>query len=221
MTNYKTINIKNIQPKTINKMYIFLLNNNYSFLILKHKNNLFVLTKEKTIFKINNIIEFINEYQKNVFYKTNLINKKTTINLQDLQIFKNYIKKYKKYLYKTKCNKYIFGCIAVKTNNGFITTTRGKQNLNDFTLVESVDHKNKIINVINKKATLNAPLLDHLFKNPKIKAIVHLHKYNNNLPFYEYAFPGTVKDSIRNNTTSFNIRHHGLVYLFDKNNNLI
>ena len=119
-------------------------------------------------------------------------------------------------------DKYIFGSIAVKTDSGFITTIRGKENLNDYTIVYDVDHINHTLNVIDKKATLNAPLLDYLFKNEKVKVIVHInHEFDDKLPYYDYAFPGTVRDSTRNNKTSFNIKHHGVIYLFDKNGNLI
>ena len=114
-----------------------------------------------------------------------------------------------------------FENVAIKTTNGFITTIRGKEDLNEYTLVLNVDHDNHIINVLNKKATLNAPLLDYIFKNRKVKAIVHLHEFDNKLPFYDYAFPGTLKDSVRDNTTSFNIMYHGVIYLFDKNGNIL
>ena len=117
--------------------------------------------------------------------------------------------------------KYYFGSVAIKTTNGFITTIRGKEDLNEYTLVENVDHDNHIINVLNKKATLKAPLLDYIFENRKVKAIVHLHEFDNKLPFYDYAFPGTLKDSVRINTTSFNIMYHGVIYLFDKNGNIL
>lgn len=122
---------------------------------------------------------------------------------------------------KKNNGKYYFGCIAVKTNYGFITTIRGKQNLDDYTIIESVDHDNHIINAINKKATLNAPLLDYLFKNDNVKAIVHVHEFDDHLPYCYYAFPGTVKDSIRDNHKSFNIMYHGVIYLFDKKGNIL
>ncbi|MBO5884346.1 MAG: hypothetical protein J6Q51_00955 [Clostridia bacterium] len=197
-----------------------MINNKYQFLILNYKNKLFVLTKEKTILKINNKTEFINNCKKDIYYKTNIINKKININKKDLQLFNKNIKKYENILLKNK-NKYIFGCIAIKSKKGFITTIRGKQNLDEFVFVKNVDHKNNIVNTINKKATLNAPLLDILFANKKIKTIVHLHKFDNNLPFYSFAFAGTKKDSFRKNNNSFNIIGHGVFYLFDKNNNLI
>ena len=134
-----------------------------------------------------------------------------------------YIQKYKDIMQKNIYgDKYIFGSVAVKTDKGFITTIRGKENLNGYTIVSNVNHINHTLNAINLKATLNAPLLDYLFKNEKVKVIVHInHEYDDQLPYYDYAFPGTVKDSIRDNKTSFNIKHHGVIYLFDKNGNLI
>ena len=140
----------------------------------------------------------------------------------DLELYKQYIEKFKNKLTEKKYNgKYYFGSVAIKTTNGFITTIRGKEDLNEYTLVENVDYDNHIINVLNKKASLNAPLLDYIFKNRKVKAIVHLHEFDNKLPFYDYAFPGPLQDSVRDNTTSFNIMYHGVIYLFDKNGNIL
>jgi len=223
MENYKKYYTPIINNEIIEKMYNLLLKNKYHFIIFDENGKLKILTKEKSIFKIDNEKQFIKNFNENIYYKTTTINKRVKVNKNDLNIYKEYIKKYKIIITKKKyANKYIFGSIAVKTTNGFITTIRGKENLNDYTIVENVDHINHTVNVINKKATLNAPLLDYLFKNKKVKVIVHInHEFDNKLPYYEYAFPGTKKDSIRNNNTSFNIKYHGVIYLFDKNGNLI
>lgn len=223
MINYKKIYVSNIDNQVIDKTYKNLLKNKWHFVILDVNDTLNVLTKEKSIFEINNEQQFINDFEQNIYYKTIITNENIIINQDDLRIYKRYIQKYKDIMQKNIYgDKYIFGSVAVKTNNGFITTIRGKENLNEYTLVTNVNHVNYTLNVINKKATLNAPLLDYLFKNENIKVIVHInHEYDNNLPYYEYAFPGTVKDSIRNNKTSFNIKYHGVIYLFDKNGNLI
>lgn len=223
MINYKKICVSNIDNQVIDKTYKNLLKNKWHFVILDVNGTLNVLTKEKSIFEINNEQQFINDFEQNIYYKTIITNENIIINQDDLRIYKRYIQKYKDIMQKKIYgDKYIFGSVAVKTNNGFITTIRGKENLNEYTLVTNVNHVNYTLNVINKKATLNAPLLDYLFKNENIKVIVHInHEYDNNLPYYEYAFPGTVKDSIRNNKTSFNIKYHGVVYLFDKNGELI
>ena len=76
--------------------------------------------------------------------------------------------------------------------------------------------------VSGKKATLNAPLLHNLFKNEDIKIVVHInHKYDDRLPYLPYAFPGTIRDSLRDISESFNISHHGLFMLFDNEENMI
>ena len=223
MVNYKKMYVSNINSEIIEETYRSLLENKWYFVILDVKGVLNVLTKEKSLFEINNEQQFINEFEQDIYYKTIISNQKMKINKNDLKIYKEYIKKYKEIMLKNIYgDKYIFGSIAVKTENGFITTIRGKENLNDYTIVNSVDHTNHTLNVANKKATLNAPLLDYLFKNDKVKVIVHInHEYDDKLPYYDYAFPGTVRDSIRNNKTSFNIEHHGVIYLFDKDGKLI
>ncbi len=223
MTKYKKIYVSNIDDNYIDKIYKKLLKNKWHFIILHVNGEINVLTKEKSFFKIENEQQFINFYEKDIYYKTIINNEKIIINEDDLNLYKEYIQKYKDIILKNVYgDKYIFGSIAVKTDNGFITTIRGKEDLNDFTIVNSIDHVNHIINVSNKKATLNAPLLDYLFKNNNVKVIVHInHEYYDKLPYCDYAFPGTVRDSIRDNKTSFNIKHHGVMYLFDKNGNLI
>lgn len=223
MTNYKKIYVSSIDNKIIDETYKNLLENKWHLVILDVNGVLNVLTKEKSLFNINNEQQFINDFKQDIYYKTIIINKNISINENDLNIYNAYIQKYKDIMGKNIYgDKYVFGSVAVKTDKGFITTIRGKENLNDYTLVNSVDHTNHTLNVENKKATLNAPLLDYLFKNEKVKVIVHInHEYDNNLPYYDYAFPGTVRDSIRNNKTSFNIKYHGVIYLFDKNGNLI
>lgn len=223
MINYRKIYVPNNNSEVIDEAYKNLLKNRWHFVILDINGVLNVLTKEKSMFEIDDEQQFINEFRQDTYYKTSISNRKVAVNENDLKTYKEYIQKYKDIMQKNIYgDKYIFGSVAVKTENGFITTIRGKENLNDYTIVYKVDHINHTLNVINKKATLNAPLLDYLFKNEQVKVIVHInHEYDNNLPYYDYAFPGTVRDSIRNNKTSFNIEHHGVMYLFDKNGNLI
>ena len=221
MGKNKIIYIQNLNTD-IDNLYNELLNKKEPFLFVSCKGIKYVLTKEKSIIPINDTKTFLNSIKNDIYYKSIVKNCEINIDKKDLELYKNYIQKFNKQLTKKKYNdKYYFGCVAVKTNNGFITTIRGKRDLNEYTLVENVDHDNHIINVLNKKATLNAPLLDYIFKNRKVKAIVHLHEFDNKLPFYDYAFPGTLKDSVRNNTTSFNIMYHGVIYFFDKNGNIL
>ena len=205
----------------IDLLYTELLNNKKQYLFFNKDNKEYVLTKEKSIIPIHNTKEFIDKYKNDIYYRTHIIDYDINININDLKLYYSYINKYRNELTNKKYDKYLFGCIAIKTDNGFITTIRGKEDLDEYTVVTSVDHDKHIVTVNNKKATLNAPLLDNIFKNKKIKVIVHLHEFDNKLPYYEYAFPGTVKDSFRNNNTSFNIRYHGLFYLFDNEGNML
>ena len=223
MISYKKIYVSSIDNKIIDEVYKRLLENKWNFVILDVNDVLHVLTKEKSLFNINNEQQFINSCEQDIYYKTIIENKNISINKNDLNIYIVYMQKYKDIMKKNIYgDKYIFGSVAVKTDKGFITTIRGKENLNEYTIVTNVNHKNHTLNVINVKATLNAPLLDYLFKNEKVKVIVHInHEYDDKLPYYDYAFPGTVKDSIRDNKTSFNVKYHGIIYLFDKNGNLI
>ena len=221
MEKYRVINDNNFK-KDIDTLYNELLGKKEHFVFISYNNLKYALTKEFSLIPIKNTKTFINSFKDDIYYKSIIKSGEIYVDKNDLQLYKNYIQKFKKQLTEKKYNnKYYFGCIAVKTNNGFITTIRGKQDLNEYTLIEKIDHEHCTISVFNKKATLNAPLLDHLFKNEKVKAIVHLHNFDNNLPFYDYAFPGTIKDSIRANGKSFNIRYHGVIYLFDKNGNIL
>lgn len=221
MEKDKIIYIQNLNTD-IDNLYNELLNKKEQFLFVSCKGIKYVLTKEKSIIPINDTKTFLNSIKSDIYYKSIVKNYEINIDKKDLELYKQYIEKFKIKLTEKKYNdKYYFGCVAIKTSNGFITTIRGKQDLKEKTLVLNVDHDNHIINVLNKKATLNAPLLDYIFKNRKVKAIVHLHEFDNKLPFYDYAFPGTLKDSVRNNTTSFNIMSHGVIYLFDKNGNIL
>lgn len=224
MNNYKRIKVNSLNDKVVEKIYNELLLNKWHFVILDIDSRLKVLTKEKSIFDIDNEQEFLNSYMNDVYYKTQIIETCKDVNKADLNLYYKFINKFKSRLEKNVYGgKYLFGSVAVKTTNGFITTIRGKEDLKDFTIVYNVNYKEHIVSVANKKATLNAPLLHYLFDNNKnIKSIVHLNgEFDNFLPTLEYAFPGTEKDSIRDINTSFNIRHHGLVYIFDEKEELI
>ena len=222
MYDYVRLKIDSLDDNNVDTYHQKLLENNYDFMILYHQDKKYALTKERSLIEMKSEENFLHEYNENIYYKTIISHNKIQINQEDLQLYMDYIGKYRKELtYQKFADKYYFGCVAVKSNNGFITTIRGKDNLEQYTIVENVDHKNHIIHTNKIKASLNSPLLDYLFQNLQVKAIVHLHHFYDKLPFYEYAFPGTVKDSIRDNSTSFNIQYHGVVFLFNKNGNMI
>jgi len=126
------------------------------------------------------------------------------------------VKRYANYFLVSKAG-FIFGTIAVRHQSGFVTTGRGKRELDSVAYVAKVDHaKRKVYVTDNAKASLNAPLLAKIFDNPAVETIVHYHEQVPNLPTHPYAPPGTVRDSERPNGTSFNIQEHGCMLLFDK-----
>jgi hypothetical protein len=104
-----------------------------------------------------------------------------------------------------------FGTVAVRTHDGFATTGRGKRELDEVTIVSSVDHAARVVNVQGSKATLNAPLLDRIFKmNKDADVIEHYHKMIiPGLPVQPWAPPGTVRDTERDVHTSFYVDGHG------------
>ena len=114
----------------------------------------------------------------------------------------------------------MFGTIAYNLGEqGFVCTGRGKRELDELAVVTKVthDYKNWVVHSIGHKASLNAPLLDRLFKhNPNVKAIVHYHDQVEGLPTQDYEMPGTVRDAGRYSETSFNIEAHGCILMFEQ-----
>jgi hypothetical protein len=124
------------------------------------------------------------------------------------------------------------GTLAVRAGSGFVTTTRGKKTLQNLglydhpasdvplTTVISVDHDKREVSTElgpQLKATLNAPLLDRMFKNhPDIKVIVHLHRYLKKVGTVAYRVPGTVAEASLGDsgTRAFNIAGHGCIASF-------
>src|SRR3989344_2507772 len=111
----------------------------------------------------------------------------------------------------------VFGTFAARTGAGFITTTRGKRaGEKSLSFVKKVDHRKRIV-YTNRKATLNAPLLDMLFqRNPHIKFLIHGHELIGKKIQKEYQFPGTdgdLKNSFQTKKKSFIIRlpYHGYI----------
>lgn len=123
----------------------------------------------------------------------------------------------------------VFGTAAVRVSqDSFLTTARGKRELEQFAYVEKVDHTELKVYVHgDQRATLNAPLLDIIFLgNEKVDSILHMHHDLNDteglqLPVLDYAPPGTVRDVTREVNSSFIIKEHGTFLLFDKNGNAL
>jgi hypothetical protein len=113
----------------------------------------------------------------------------------------------------------LFGTIAMRPlcgTEGFWTTARGKTELSGAVHVKRVDHVERKVHTVRTKATLNAPLLDRIFQTlPNVQSIVHAHHQLPELPTLPYAPPGSVRDTERTITGSFNIAEHGCFMLFD------
>lgn len=218
MIKYKKEYIDNLTEKIVDKIYKDLLKEKWQFIVMETDDKKYVLTKEKSVFEIDDEVKYIDDANRDIYYHTEYVDE--GIDLRDkLDIFKEYISKYEdKIINNLYGDKYIFGSIAVRIDDdSFITTIRGKEDLSEYTIVKGVDHDAHTIYVSGKKATLNAPLLAHLFENKDVDVIVHInHYFDSELSNQDYAFPGTVKDSIRDNKESFNIKYHGVIYLFDK-----
>lgn len=110
----------------------------------------------------------------------------------------------------------VFGTVAVRDGKGFLTTGRGKREIDTVAQVLGVNHRERKVFGSHGKASLNAPLLATMFDNPAVDFILHFHEQVEGLPTYPYAPPGTVRDTNRQNHTSFNIREHGCMLLFDR-----
>lgn len=117
---------------------------------------------------------------------------------------------------------HIFGTVAVRWGKGFVTTGRGKRELDSIVYVTYVNHASREVHVANGvKASLNAPLLARMFDNLDVDHIVHFHEQVESNPTYDYAPPGTVRDTNRPNTCSFNIEEHGTMLLYRKDGQVL
>ena len=190
--------------------------------------NKYIVTKERGVHEVNFsqlagwIMEILHDkYYSTEYYSEDYISWKESREevLEAIQKMKEVIEKYRDHFVEVE-NGMKFGTVAwrVGTDKGFVTTGRGKRELDETTYVSGVDHLNKVVRVIGSKSTLNAPLLDRIFYHqPKVQGIVHLHEQRAGMPTLEYAPPGTVRDSMtRLCEGSFNIEGHGCFILLDK-----
>jgi len=163
-------------------------------------------------------------------YKTVLIESKllpeciTNPDSVELQNVRKVAKKYA-HKFREEADGHVFGTIARRADlrmdkwiPGFITTARGKRELEDWTYVPVVDHVHRVVLAGPKKATLNAPLLERLFHdNTELDLIVHYHEFDSRYSTLAYGEPGTKADSLRDipkGCKGFNIEDHGLFLLF-------
>ena len=184
--------------------------------------NKYIVTKERGVHKVDfsQLADWIMEILHDEYYSTESILPDYSDVSEATQKLKEVIERYRDRFVEVE-NGMKFGTVAwrVGDDSGFMTTGRGKRELDEITYVREVDHTNKVVRVIGSKSTLNAPLLDSIFQmnGSKVQGIVHLHEQLPGFPTYSYAPPGTVRDSLfRPCDRSFNIEGHGCFIFLDK-----
>lgn len=147
------------------------------------------------------------------FYKTIIKNERWPDTINIVQKIADIYPKYEKH-------GMTFGTFAVRYNDGFFTTTRGKKDWK-ITYISNVDHENLVIETAPSKATLNAPLLDMILKlNPDINILIHGHQ-KLGVVSHPYQLPGTTNEvklamsmNFKNNIAA-EIQHHGYIAAFE------
>jgi len=186
----------------------------------------FMVTKERGVQRmdIEDLPKTILQLTDDLYYGTQVISKEETSVSEDTKIkFERFFNMNLDIFTKVP-EGYYFGCVAVRAETGFVTTARGKINLDalQYTQVSRVDHDSRVISAGPSKATLNAPLLDRIFSaNESVQYIAHSHSFKKEYPTFDYAPPGTVRDTMRDVATSFNVNYHGSYTLYDKDGGVI
>ena len=70
MINYKEIALPALDNQIIDNIYSELLLNKWQFVIITVNGKLRVLTKEKSLFEIDDELEFLNLAKEDIYYKT-------------------------------------------------------------------------------------------------------------------------------------------------------
>lgn len=188
----------------------------------------YAVTKEFSIIPLtaDTYANFIWQAINDQYYKTETVKIVVKVKESTKECFEKYKTMYSDKFVKLYGGQYRFGTIAVRMDdNMFYTTIRGKEDFSESTVVFYVNQRTRSVYIPEgfKKATLNAPLLANLFKsNPEIAVIVHFHdNSDDSLQTLSYAFPGTVRDSVRHISSSFNINYHGVFLLYNEMGELI
>lgn len=177
------------------------------------KNRKIVLTQDGAIFDtdFDGHCQLIHKLVSSNFYSTKIEDVKFDLNEDDNFVINNYP--------KYESDGRVYGTFAIRKENGFITTTRGKKtSVDDFSFVKSVNHNTFEI-VANKKATLNAPLLHKTFElNPDINILYHGHDLIGLNVHDEYEFAGSSGDlkfaTYINNNKAIRLTNHGFLIGF-------
>jgi len=181
----------------------------------------FVRTREGAVHEMSNgrLPSFLCALMQDEFYRTEAASDETVLPADEakLRALLEHTHTTRPGLFTTTADGMVFGTAAVRGSAGGLWTTgRGKRELEDTAFVAQVDHDKRVVRSAGKKASLNAPLLESVFRQvPSAQAIVHGHCIDENLPLLVYAQPGTVADSQRVIKGSFNIDMHGCFYVLD------
>lgn len=180
----------------------------------------FIVTKERAVHAVSNdyLAEWIWDAINDEYYSTILQDMELEAGWEDET--RALVEKWKEKFISVETGL-IFGTVAKRHGNRFVTTGRGKHETESFSYVASVDDVSRVVTVAGQKASLNAPLLAKMFENPAVDHVVHYHEQVAGIPTYPYALPGTRRDTDRKNETSFNIADHGCILLFDKNGDML
>lgn len=189
----------------------------------------FAVTKERGVHKLNTntLPGFIDQMIRDEYYSTTTLGGYLTeerlIDKYRVALNRLVARHFDKFQQTYGKKRYVLGTIAYRLpehHGSFITTARGKTELEDWCVVTRVDHSlRRVVTMGNKKATLNAPLLHTIFEQrPAISVIIHYHQEPENI-FKElpYAPPGTARDSQRNIRglgDAFYIKSHGTFELY-------
>jgi phosphopantothenate---cysteine ligase (CTP) len=190
----------------------------------------YAVTKERGVHPIHNkeVFQWILDRMEEKYYKT--ITAKTDKITEEMKeaggTLKDIIYDYKHSFIKVD-EGYTFGSAAmriVSEKAAFVTTARGKNEIDDIAFVSDVTHGTReVYCATTKKASLNAPLFHGLFLRTKeIKYILHFHHQREDLITLDYATPGTDIDSIRSlKDHSFNIKGHGCILSYNNKGELV
>jgi len=185
-----------------------------------------VITPEGSSFWLEGALsDFLRERIRDEHYRTVLITSKrpswrTGDSYHGLRAFRLLEHEHAQFV---RDEDHLHGSIAVRMPEGtFVTHVRHKKTPREFTVVERVDHKDRIVHVMgSEKATLAAPLFDAIFQAyPKVTAIIHSHRHHN-LRTRAYAPPGTAADTTNPPAASFRVPGHGTFWLLDENDKVL
>lgn len=183
----------------------------------KDLNKKLVVTPEGSSFWLEGaLVDLLRERIRDVHYRTVLITSKRPSgdSHHTLRAFRLLEHEHARFV---RDDDHLHGAVAVRLpGGGFVTHVRHKKTQRELTVVERVDHKDRVVHVMgNEKATLAAPLFDAIFQaHPKVTAVIHSHRHHQ-LPTRAYAPPGTAADATNPPATSFRVPGHGTFWLLD------